>query len=632
MSFLPAVKIWLWASVFASVAGWTLSLFGQLNWIGYLAIMGVGGFVLLQAVARGAIKFPSPRGCWPKLHQRCSRPFPLIFLALAILVLLGGLLYPPTNHTGLSYRIPRVLHWLGAGEWHWIYAPNHRMNTRACGIEWLSTPLLLFLKSDRGLFLLNFFPFLLLPGLTFSVLTRFGVRARVAWQWMWLLPTGHVFLLQAGSAGNDAYPAIYALAAVDFALRAWTSRRVTDLWHSLLAIALLNGAKASNLPLTLVWLVIVFPLWRLLRQQPLGTARIAALALIVSFLPTAALNVSHCGDWSGLSLERPGMNMKNPFVGVGGNTVFLLLNNFCPPFFPLAGWWNQHILQHVPGFLLRPLLANFEEGFHFLWELPTEDWAGIGPGISLLLAVAAWWTLKGMRQRDNRASSRLGISPRLLRFAWWSPWIGLLAYCAKSGMVTPARLIAPYYPLLLPLLLVGAGQSVLVRTRGWRWLCSLVFLTAFAVLIVTPARPLWPAQTILKRAVAAQPDSRLLNRALTTYTVYSQRSDPHAEVRAQLPAGLQVIGFLGGPDDLEISFWRPYGTRRVEAIALEAPPEEIRQRKIEYAVVSGLFLELQRATFAEWSARTRAELIAQTNVTLSVSIGPKPWYVVRFKE
>ena len=25
MSFLPAVKIWIWASVLASVAGWTLS-------------------------------------------------------------------------------------------------------------------------------------------------------------------------------------------------------------------------------------------------------------------------------------------------------------------------------------------------------------------------------------------------------------------------------------------------------------------------------------------------------------------------------------------------------------------------------------------------------------------------------
>src|SRR5229473_2288285 len=64
--------------------------------------------------------------------------------SLSLLVLLGGLLYPPTNHTGLTYRIPRVLQWLAHGHWFWIHTLNYRMNDRACGIEWLSAPLLLF--------------------------------------------------------------------------------------------------------------------------------------------------------------------------------------------------------------------------------------------------------------------------------------------------------------------------------------------------------------------------------------------------------------------------------------------------------------------------------------------------------
>src|SRR5258705_12461599 len=118
------------------------------------------------------------------------------------------------------------------------------MNDRACGIEWLSAPLLLFTKSDRGLFLLNFIPFLLLPGVVFSLFRRLGVRPKVAWQWMWLLPTGYTFLLQAGSTGNDTFPTIYALAAIDFACRAIVSRRSSDFWHSILSVALLTGAKA----------------------------------------------------------------------------------------------------------------------------------------------------------------------------------------------------------------------------------------------------------------------------------------------------------------------------------------------------------------------------------------------------
>ena len=133
------------------------------------------------------------------------------------------------------------------------------MNDRACGIEWLSAPVLLFTHSTRGLFLINFLPFLLLPGLVFSVFTQLGVRARVAWHWMWLLPTGYNFILQAGGNANDTFPAVYALAAVDFGLRAWKSRRPADLWHSLLAAALLTGAKASNLPLLLPWAIVIFP-------------------------------------------------------------------------------------------------------------------------------------------------------------------------------------------------------------------------------------------------------------------------------------------------------------------------------------------------------------------------------------
>ena len=139
---------------------------------------------------------------------------------MSALIFLGGSIHAPANYTGLAYRAGRVLQWLSHHGWFWIDTEDYRMNDRACGIEWLSAPLLLFTESTRGLFLLNFLPFLLLPGLIFSVFTRLGVRARVAWHWMWLLPTGYNFILQAGGNANDTFPTVYALAAVDFGLRA----------------------------------------------------------------------------------------------------------------------------------------------------------------------------------------------------------------------------------------------------------------------------------------------------------------------------------------------------------------------------------------------------------------------------
>ena len=638
MSFLPLVKVWVWVSVLASLAGWLLSAVGQLNRVGYAVFCGV--VAVCVWFGRRALDRCGPvawcgalRLCyWRKIRVRFRRWLPACFVGLAFLVLLGGALYPPTNHTAMTYRTPRVLHWLAEGHWHWIHTPNYRMNDRCCGFEWLTAPVLLFTGSDRGLFLINFISFLLLPGLIYSIFTRLGVRPRVAWHWMWLLPTGYTFLLQAGSLGNDTFPTVYALAAVDFGLRAWVTRRPTDLWYSLLAAALLSGAKASNLPLLLPWGILMLALCPLLTRRPVVTLLVTLLAAVVSILPTAVLNVRYCGDWSGLALEHAGMEMKNPFVGVWGNALLLLSNNFVPTFFPLAGWWNRSALAIVPHVLTDPMLANFEAGFLFLGEMPTEDWVGMGFGVSVLLAVSLLASLRaGPGANRGWAGSRL-ISRGVRWCVLVAPWLSLLVYGMKSGMVTPARLISPYYPLLLPALLVGARQADIVRRRWWRVMAWGVVLLSVPVLVLTPGRPLWPAQTILSRLVAWKPEQPMLKRALTVYTVYDVRSDPLANVRALLPQGLAVVGFMGTPDDIDISLWRPFGSRRVAQILLSDSPEQIRQRHIKYAVVGEVNLRENHTTLAEWQKRTGAELVATAIATMTVIQGPHPWYVVRFPE
>ena len=390
---------------------------------------------------------------WKKNLRRIRRPLPGAFFLLSILVLLGGLLYAPTNYTGLTYRVERVLQWLDHAQWWWIHTPNYRMNDRACGIEWLYAPLLLFTKSDRALFLVNFIPFLLLPGLIYGIFTRLGVSARVAWAWMWLLPTGYNFILQAGSIANDTFPTVFALASVHYALRAQTSRQVSDLWYSLLAAALLTGAKASNLPLLLPWAVLIFPQLPLLLKKNLpATMGICFIAAIVSFLPNAILNWHYCKDWTGAALEPSGLAMTHPLTGIWGNALLLVSGHVIPPLFPFAGWWNAHALEILPQFLMAPMIANFEPGFHWVGELPTEDWTGIGVGLALLLA-ASFVVAIFSRQSNARP---LPVSTWLVLIA---AWISLLAYCVKSGMVTPQRLIAPYYPLLIASLLSGSARS-----------------------------------------------------------------------------------------------------------------------------------------------------------------------------
>ena len=102
-----------------------------------------------------------------------------------------------------------------------------------------------------------------------------------------------------------------------------------------------------------------------------------------------------------------------------------------------------------------------------------------------------------------------------------------------------------------------------------------VLLLALLVLVLTPGRPLWPAQTVLSKVLAWKPGQRSIARALAVYSVYDMRSDPLANVRALLPEGLSVVGFMGTADDIDISLWRPFGQRRVEHVLLSDSPEQI---------------------------------------------------------
>ena len=110
-----------------------LSALHQLNVRGYAA-----AFLLGLAVVWTLRERVLPENVWGwnlrKQRRRFRRAFPLGFLIVASLAILGGAIHPPSNYDALAYRIPRVLHWLAEGRWHWIYTDFARVNTRACGI------------------------------------------------------------------------------------------------------------------------------------------------------------------------------------------------------------------------------------------------------------------------------------------------------------------------------------------------------------------------------------------------------------------------------------------------------------------------------------------------------------------
>jgi len=357
---LRPISVWLVFCAFWSCSGWVLSALHCLNTAGYTGALIVGIVAsILYLQRRGML--PSDllgrnlASFWHKLRQRFSRPLPLSFLVLASMAFLGGALYPPSNYDGMAYRLPRFYHWLAHGQWHWIPTLFPRLNTRAADFEWVCAPFLVFLRSDRALFLLNTISFLLLPGLIFSVFTRLGVRPRVAWYWMWLAPTGYGFILQAGSICNDLFAAPFALAAIDFALRAKQSGRVHEVWLSILAAALMTGSKAINLLLLLPWFVAAAPSLLLLRRRVVAGLGIGLVAATVSLLPTMILNIKYCGEWSGARAEGLGGAHAGPLLRVANNSILFAIQNLMPPINPFAEAWNNAV-PHIQGQALRARL------------------------------------------------------------------------------------------------------------------------------------------------------------------------------------------------------------------------------------------------------------------------------------
>jgi len=294
----------------------------------------------------------------------------------------------------------------------------------------------------------------------------------------------------------------------------------------------------------------------------------------------------------------------------------------------MARWWNEHAPFILPHSFISATAANFTVGYLTVGEVPTEDWSGIGCGLSVLLVVSV---IAGCFVRKNLLSQSPMASHRLNHWVRWGIWAALLAYGMESGMENAVRIVAPYYPLLVLTLVAGSAQSVVVRRRWWQLLAAATWIVALLVLVISPDRPLWPAQTILGRLSAEHPNSAVIRRAAQVYSVYRARNDDLAAIRALLPPDATAIGLVAGADDNDVSLWRPFGTRRVQHFLLTDPPGTIWSR-VHYVVVGGFHLGEKKLTIDDWLHANDAEIIASTNATVKISEGPQFWYLTRRKQ
>ena len=547
--------LWILLCSWMVCTGWVLSALHQLNADGYVLSLLLFGCISIWWLSNcSGHKQWISRGLFSRLWRRFREPLPLIYLVYLLAAFIGGIIHAPGNYDALCYRLPRILHWCSEGQWHWIGAFNIRMDYSATGFEWLMAPLLIIFKTDRLFFLINVISYSLLPGLIYSVLVGLGIRRRVAWYWMWLLPTAYCFVLQAGSIGNDMFATVYFLASAGFALRAARMSSWSDAAISILSAALMTGAKASNLPLLLPLAFLMAGMVRVLVRRPWKSLVLAVVACGVCFLPMAAMNLSHTGDWTGDPSNSEKMKLSNPLAGLAGNFMQLSLDAVIPPVFPTAKSWNAASERLFGKKSFRSLRDQYPRIGLSVGELATEEGAGLGLGLFILCCIGLVFSI-GYRFCG-------GFSRPAMIFGLLS-CVALAAFMAKLGSESAARLAAPYYAGIVIPLLALRSQVLLVAKGWWKLLALACALSVLPAVLLNPARPLIPVPILISMANGLHAPESVITRIRMVYSVYAGRSDSLAQLRDHLPADSKRIGFAGAGNEPEYSLWKPFWERIV---------------------------------------------------------------------
>lgn len=625
-------RSWIILGALLAAGGWLFSALGALNRTGYLAL-----FALAMALIVWSLTKERPRRSFYKLRRRLAHPAPLLYLALALLAILGGFLYPPVNVDGYAYRIPRVLHWISEQRWHWIHTADVRLNVVASGFDWLCTPLLLFAKSERALPLVNAISFLLLPGAVFMVLSRLGLRKRVAWWWMWIIPAGFCYCMQAGSIANDMFAALYSLGAIGFGLRACASRNIWDLWTSALALALATAAKQTNLPFGLPWLIAIGPALPLIRGRLLPTLLILALAAASSILPSSFLNLANGVPWSGFERGRD-YAPDSPFWGIVGNAFWVTFSNLQPPIVPWAAKWNALRMEFLASDYGAPF-RSFEV-FGYLYRAASEQYSGVGCTV-LLFALLSWLVAKFTGPRKPISTWNRAKWIRI------TAWLGFVIFLAKIGINQNPRYLAPYYPFLLSSFLLSQSHGSLTRQMWWRRAACVVICLSIALIVLSRQRPLFPAETLITALRAKLGPKSFLQKVQNSYTFANSLRYEMEPFVAKIPVSENPIGYAVRFGDKEPWLWKPLFHRKVLRVLNSDSPEQLRASGLNYVVVdrSVLFAQYDPvivaelpsprsriASIAEWLDVYQADLVATAEIRIEPDARPEKIYLTRLRK
>ena len=144
------------------------------------------------------------------------------------------------------------------------------------------------------------------------------------------------------------------------------------------------------------------------------------------------------------------------------------------------------------------------------------------------------------------------------------------------------------------------------------------------LLVLSPARPLWPAGWFIEHYGPRLRASHVASRALDALQAKSRRAEVFAPILAVLPPDTHVLGYAAG-DFPETSLWKPFGSRRILHIKPTDSAEDMRQRGIQYVLLT---TNRVNGPWPEWLQRRDARELHDFTLKMWGSLPPFVWHLV----
>jgi hypothetical protein len=181
-----------------------------------------------------------------------------------------------------------------------------------------------------------------------------------------------------------------------------------------------------------------------------------------------------------------------------------------------------------------------------------------------------------------------------------------------------------FIPSTLILILLPRVNQRLVSSRFWRFVAVAAACFAVPAVVLSPARPLFPRNLLLTSASKPEAESGVIARARRVYSIYANRPDAFAPLRALLPQGTNKIGIIAFGDEPETSLWRPFGTVSIRHILAAGDLTD------ERAIAASEPITRSRlgVSVEEFAAAQGFTISGSVELSLRASGTPELWYVL----